>query len=453
MLPVVARSLFRLQERLLGRPTFAIARQLEESQWWPREAMRELQLERLTQIVRSAYDNSSYWREVFNRSGFTPADIRSLEDLRRFPLLDKDTIRTHRESMVHRHGSRVTLVRTSGSTNEALQFYTNSFREAQINAARMRGHRSIGIERGEREMYFWGCPIELKKQDRIKAWRDWLINDGLTNGFYLTPELVAGHLRAWSRWRPACIFGYPNSLSLFTLFAQQAGMDLSVLKKRGLKVICTTSEMLTDADRAAISAGFGVPVYDSYGLREGGLVGHECAHSTMHVVDEQLILETINPHSLQTTDGEGELVITNLVSTVMPMIRYRTGDLVKLSTKGCACGRKLSSVAIDGGRVAEFIVTSAGTWIPGYAFIYICRGMAGIDRFQVRQERSGEIRFLLVVNREFPANGRETVEAQTRQCLKCDDRVIVEVVDRIEPAPSGKHRTVVSRVAEELLCK
>ena len=77
-------------------------------------------------------------------------------------------------------GPRLQLVRTSGSTNEALQFYTNSNREAQINAARMRGHRWVGMERGEREMYFWGSPIELSKQDRIKRIRDWLVNDGLT---------------------------------------------------------------------------------------------------------------------------------------------------------------------------------------------------------------------------------------------------------------------------------
>ena len=135
-------------------------------------------------------------------------------------------------------------------------------------------------------MYFWGSPIELSKQDRIKRIRDFLINDGLTNGFELKPELVAQYHAYWMRWRPKCIFGYPNSLTLMALMARPQGIDLSALARRGLKVICTTSEMLTEPDRRLISEAFGVPVYDSYGLREGGLVGHECSHFTMHTMDE-----------------------------------------------------------------------------------------------------------------------------------------------------------------------
>ena len=101
--------------------------------------------------------------------------------------------------------------------------------------------------------------------------------------------------------------------------------------------------MLSDVDRDLISQAFGVPVFDSYGLREGGLMGHECDQGTMHCMDEQVILETIDPESLEPTDGEGELVVTNIVGKAFPIIRYRTGDIVTLSQKECACGRKLSS--------------------------------------------------------------------------------------------------------------
>lgn len=452
MLPPLARTAFRIQERLLGRRSFAILDELRESAAWPRQRRAELQLERLRAIVASAYAHTPYWREVMDGCAVRPADIRSLDDLRRFPLLEKATLRARRDEMTWRaSGKRLTLVRTSGSTNEALQFYTNSDREAQINAARMRGHEWIGIRRGDREMYFWGSPVELSKQDRIKRIRDWLVNDGLTNGFALTPELVARYFDYWMRWRPRCIFGYPNSLRLMVLMGQAQGIDLSQLKGRGLKVISTTSEMLTQHDRELIAGAFGVPVFDSYGLREGGLVGHECAHATMHTMDEQLLLETIDPRTLEPTDGEGELVLTNLVSTVMPIIRYRTGDIVALNHAPCPCGRTLGSLTISGGRVAEFIVTSSGTWIPAYAFIYICRSVPGVVKFQVRQDTPGEIRVLLATDGNFPADGKEQVVQKARQRLQSDDHVTVELVDDIEPAPSGKYRPVISKVAEDKL--
>lgn len=454
MLPILARRLFHLQELALGRPSFRILSDLLESERWPRERIRQLQLERLRGIVRLAYEQTPYWREVMDRQGFAPADIRSLNDLGRFPLLEKNTLRERREDMVWRgEGKRVQLVRTSGSTNEALQFYTSSTREAHINAARMRGHEWVGVRRGEKELYYWGSPVELSKQDRVKRVRDWLINDGLTNGFEVTPERLKKNFADWLAWRPKCIFGYPSTFVLTVTMAQSLGLDLRELRKGGLEVIITTSEMLSAVDRKLIAEGFGVPVRDSYGLREAGLIGHECDQGTMHCMDEQILLETIDSQTLAPTDGEGELVVTNLVGPVFPVIRYRTGDIVTLSKEPCACGRNLSSIHISGGRAVEFVVTREGKWVVGYSFIYIARSVEGIVKFQVVQENIGEICIRLVVDDRFPADGGEQVRKKAAQRLGGDDEIRVEIVDDIAPAPSGKYRPVISKVAEELFAK
>ncbi len=454
MFPLLARRLFHLQEIVLGRPSFRILAELLESERWSPERLRQLQLERLQSMVRSAYAHIPYWRELMKTQGFTPEAIRCLDDLRRFPQLEKNTLRERREEMVWRdEGKRLQLVRTSGSTNEALQFYTSSTREAQINAARMRGHEWVGVRRGEKELYYWGSPVELSKQDRIKRVRDWLINDGLTNGFEVTPERLRKNYGDWLAWGPKCIFGYPSTFVLTVTMAESLGLNLKELRNRGLSVIITTSEMLSDVDRQLIADGFGVPVRDSYGLREAGLIGHECEHGTMHCMDEQIILETIDPETLEPTDGEGELVVTNLVGPAFPVIRYRTGDIVTLSQEPCACGRTLSSIKISGGRAVEFVVTKAGKWVVGYSFIYIARSVPGIVKFQVVQEKLGEILIRLAVDERFPSDGIELVKKKAAQRLGGDDVIQVEIVDDIAPAPSGKYRPVISKVAEELYKK
>ena len=451
MLPIIARNIFHLQELALGRNSFSILSQLQESERWSRERLNQLQLERLQDTLESAYEHTIYWKEIMDRHGIQPKTIHSLDDLAGFPLLEKNTLRERREEMVWRgEGKRLQLVRTSGSTNEALQFYTSSTREAHINAARMRGHEWIGIRRGEKELYYWGSPIELSKQDRIKRMRDWLINDGLTNGFEVTPDRLKKYFRQWLAWRPVCLFGYPSTFALTVIMAESAGIDLRKLRGNGLKVIATTSEMLTDMDRELISHGFGVPVYDSYGLREAGLIGHECAEGTMHCMDEQVILETIDPDTLAATDGEGELVVTNIVGPAFPVIRYRTGDIVTLSNTPCKCGRTLSSIRISGGRVADFVVTKDGKWVVGYSFIYIARSVEGVVKFQVVQEELGEINIHLVVDNRFPSDGKEQVKNKAAQRLGGDDKINVIIVDDIKPAKSGKYRPVISKVAEEL---
>ena len=453
MHPAIARLMFRIQERLLGRRSFAILAELRESETWPRDRREQLRWRRLNDVLAAAHEHTPYWREVMDSRGIRPGEVNSMEALRRFPLLEKRALRERRQEMSWPKiggGKGVKVVRTSGSTNEALQFYTCAEREAQINAARMRGHEWCGIRRGEKEMYFWGSPIELSSQDRIKRFRDALINDGLTDGFQLSPDRVPMYFEQWMKWRPACLFGYPSSFALMATMAQAQGIDLSRLRHRGLKAIITTSEILTDVDRQLTAEAFGVPVYDSYGLREGGLIGHECAEGTMHTMDEQLLLETVDPHTLEPTDGEGELVLTNIVSKVMPILRYRTGDIVRLSDEPCPCGRTLGRVDISGGRAVDFLVTTDGQWFAGYAIIYICRGVPGITKFQARQARSGDIRVLLATDERFPDDGPEKVQSALRQRLKSDNHIEVEIVDDIAPAPSGKYRPVISELAEEL---
>jgi len=452
MIPVLARTFSRIQERLLGRRTFAILKELEESQWWPRERLDALRLERLRSLAASAYEHTPYWRAVMDERGIAPAEIRSLADLRRFPLLEKATLRERREEMVWRdEGPRLRLIRTSGSTNEALQVYTNSNREAAINAARIRGHRWIGVNKGDQEVYFWGSPVELHAQDRIKQVRDWLVNEPLSDGFEITEERAVRYIEDWKRWRPKCIFGYPNSFILTVQIAAKLGIDLTELKRCGVRVLCTTSEMLGEVNRKIISAAFGLPVYDSYGLREAALVGHDCDRFTMHTMDEQVILEVIHPETLEPTSGEGELVVTSLISRAMPVIRYRTGDIVTLSGEPCPCGRSLGSLVISGGRIADFVVTDKGKWVAGYFIIYICRSVPGVVKFQAIQERSGEVRVLLVTDGNFPPDGCERVRRAVQARLASDDRIDVEVVEDIPPAPSGKYRPVIGRVAEHLM--
>lgn len=450
MSPVIARSFFRTQERLLGRPTFRLLGELEHSDAWPRERLEAMQLARLRDLLGAAYVHTPYWREVMDHAGVRPETLASPADLPRLPLLEKETIRTRREEMAWRGAARRTWRgRTGGSTATPIEFYTSALREAHISAARIRGHNWLGMQKGEREMYFWGSPVEITKQDTLKSARDRLIGDGFTDGFHLSERDVPRLVDAWRRFRPKCIFCYPSSMVFVVRTARRRGVDLTGLKRCGLAMVVTTAEILGPA-REEIAGALGVPVYDSYGLREVGLVGHECRHQTMHATEEQFILETIDPATLEPAEGEGELVVTSLISHPMPMIRYRTGDLVTLDPTPCPCGRTLRGVRLSGGRAVDFLVTSTGMWLSGGAFVWLLRDVPGLLKLQAQQERIGHIRLLVVPGEDFHPAGEQMLREGLRKWLRCDDQIeICEVAD-IPACPSGKHRLVVSRVAEQM---
>ncbi len=450
MIPTLAKTFFRLQERMLGRPTFRLLAELEQSQWWPRERLEALQFQRLRAVLGPAYAHSPYWREVMDRADVRPEVVKTLSDLRRMPLLEKETIRTRREEMACRAGTgRTWLGRTGGSTATPIEFYTSALREAHISAARMRGHAWVGMQRGEREMYFWGSPVERGKQDAVKSIRDCLINDGFTDGFNVTEAAVPGLVAAWRRFRPKGIFCYPSSMALVVRMARRQGIDLRSVREAGLQMIITTAEILGPM-REEISEAFDVPVYDSYGLREVALVAHECTRQTMHATEEQLILETIDPATLEPTEGEGELVVTSLISDVMPIVRYRTGDVVSMDDAPCPCGRSLRGLRVSGGRRVDFVVTSRGAWVSGYVFVYLMKEVPGIVKLQVQQDRIGHVRLLVVPDERFYPTGEQMLRKNVRLRLGCDDKIEVLEVADIPPAPSGKQRLVISHVAEQM---
>ncbi len=450
MNPYLARTFFRIQERLLGRPTFRLLGELRQSERWSREQLEAFQFERLSELLAAAYDHTSYWPEVMDRARIGPDSVATLDDLRRMPILEKETIRTRREEMSWRTAARRTwLGRTGGSTATPIEFYTSALREAHINAARMRGHAWVGMRRGEREMYFWGSPVERAKQDAIKSVRDWFINDGFTDGFNVTEDAVPELVAAWRRFRPKCIFCYPSTMALVVRLARRHGIDLQSMKQAGLQMIITTAEILGPM-REEIAEAFGVPVYDSYGLREVGLIAHDCPNRTMHAMEEQFILETVDPHTLEPTDGEGELVVTSLISHPTPMIRYRTGDIVAMDDSPCPCGCTLRKMRLTGGRAVDFIVTSTGAWVSGYVFVYLMKEIPGVIKLQAQQERIGHVRLLVVPDERFATEGKPMLLHNVRARLGCDDEIEVCEVDDIALSDSGKHRLVLSRVAEEL---
>ena len=108
-----------------GTQTMNCLRQLESSQWWPRNKILELQNERLKQLIRQSYDNVPYYRRVFDERSINPSSIQSKEDLVKLPILTKELIRAYFEELKVPGFSARKLVRlaTDGSTGEPMEFY------------------------------------------------------------------------------------------------------------------------------------------------------------------------------------------------------------------------------------------------------------------------------------------------------------------------------------------
>jgi len=444
----IARSIYRAQEAAMHRPTFALLDELGRTQWLSRDAMADYQARRLRALLRTALEHSPWHAERIRAAGLEDAvrgDALALADLARLPTMTKRDARENVERLVWRGvPGGVFKYTTGGSSGEPLIFYFGRERQASDAAGRMRARRWWGVEPGEREAYLWGAPVELDKTDRIKTLRDRLVNQLVLNAFAMSPARMDDYLDALEAWQPKCLYGYASSIALLAAHAEARSR---ALRLPPLRVVCTTGEPLYPHQRDLIGRVFGVPVANEFGSRDIGFTAHEAPGGQMLLMSESHIVEVLDEAGQPVAPGgEGEAVISGLASSAQPFIRYRTGDVLRLSPETAAGGQGLHVIAEVKGRQTDFVVAADGRVMHALAVIYVLRAVPGIAQFKCVQHTPERMEVQIIPAAGWGDAARAAVVAGLRGRLGEGLQVDLHALDEIPPEASGKHRYVVSRV-------
>ncbi len=172
--------------------------------------------------------------------------------------------------------------------------------------------------------------------------------------------------------------------------ARERGIDLSKLPVR-ITVHAGEPGAGIPAVRARIEDGWGARAFDHGGMTEMGAYGYECTQQAgLHVNESEFIVEVIDPATAGPA-RDGELVLTNLGRVGSPVVRYRTGDHVRLAEAPCPCGRTFSR--LEGGilgRLDDMLIVRGVNVFPA-AIEGVVRRFPAIEEFQIEVFRAGEL--------------------------------------------------------------
>ncbi len=440
---LVQRCIAPAIERLLGRQTFANLAELEDSQWWSPRHLRKLQERKLRALLQASSVHCPYYGRLFAERGINVQHDAPFEALSKLPVLDKAAIRRNLPDMTNRRipGGPIRF-NTGGSTGEPLVFHVDRRRIGYDKAARMLTHRWFGVEPGEREVYLWGSPIELKAQDHLKRLRDWLINERLLDAFNLTPPSMDRYLAEIAAFNPVSVFGYPTSLATLAEHGEATGEEPSWPH---LQAVFVTGELLAPHHRRILRRFFRAPVANGYGSRDGGFIAHECPDGGMHILEQNVFVEILDPHGQPVPCGEaGEIVITHLDAYATPLLRYRTGDVGRFEHHACRCGRSLRTLGMVAGRLTDHLVAADGALRHALSVIYIIRDLPTVRQFQIRQAADRNLRVSIVPEHGFTADDADHIRRDLHRRMGRDLDIRIELVDAISVEKSGKFRHVVS---------
>ena len=446
MIPWLSRTIFRVQEAAMRRPTFAMLSELERSQWLSPEAMQTYQARGLNQLLQKALVHSPWHAARLRMAGLTEtvrAGEVTLADLARLPTMNKRDAREHVEQLVWREvpGGAFSYT-TGGSSGEPLIFYYGRMRQAADAAGRLRARRWWGLQPGEPEVYLWGAPVELSKTDHIKTLRDRLVNQLLLNAFEMSPERMDDYVNAIQSWNPKAIYGYASSLALLAAHVEARGIQL---KLPALRVVNATGEPLFPHQRELIERVYGAPAAIEYGARDAGLMALQSPDGALLQMSETHVIEVLDDAG--NAVDEGEAVITSLVSEAQPFIRYRTGDQVRRSSQHDPGGRGLEVLDAVVGRQTDFIVAADGRIMHALSLIYVLRAIPGVGQFKLIQHAINRLEVQIEPDARWQANAQAAVIAGLRARLGSTLEVDFKLLSAIAPEASGKHRYVVSHVS------
>lgn len=442
----------KLHQILTGRKVLKRLRSLKHTQWLDPQALQALQQEKLQNVVEYAHRYVPYYRKVFERAGFHPADLReNPEALRKLPLLTKDTIRENFDQLLTTEPRRrrtLTRVTTSGSTGQPLVFMQDiDFRDS-VTADIQRHLGWAGWEMGQCHAYIWGANFEAAIQSSLRTrLLDWVWNRFLTNAFLITEESLGAFTAQVRRQHPKILFGYASSLHRFAQYVREKGYtDIT------FNGVFSSAEVLLPSVRQLIKETFDCRVFDRYGSKELGGIACECeAHTGLHLSAENNYVEILRDGRPAAPGEIGDVVVTNLNNLGMPFIRYHNGDAAAwYESEPCPCGRAAPMLKTVQGRIVDSFKTRDGrtAWAGFAGAGYSALAHPSIKQFQVVQKSLDLMVVRLVRAENVPQSVLDTLTQTIHTAFGDNVQVRFEFPDEIPVLPSGKHRYAVSEVKE-----
>ena len=436
-----------------GTETMKCLKELEETQWWPRHKILALQNERLSKLIRYAYDNVPYYHRIFQEKGLKPEDMETSEDLVKLPILTKQLIRNNFSDFVAQDFPKRQLMlrSTGGSTGEPLEFLRTKHDFYNWgSAAELRAYGWAGYELGKKCALLWETyPYKSTIEKFTRTLTSLLERIVVFNALEISVDKLPLLANRLVSFQGGFIRGYPTAIYLLARFIEREGKS-----KIRPKAIITSGEQLYDFQRELYFKVFKCEAYSHYGSNEAHAIASECSeHSGYHISAENVIIEIVNDEGRPVPVGEeGRILVTNLHNYAMTFIRYETGDVGVISDKACPCGRGLPLLAAVNGRTADVISTKSGGRIPGVALPWGFLASLGVEQFQIVQENYEKVVIKLIIDKEYP---RDRVDEIIKEVLRRfrsmfgdDIDVAAELVDQILPTRSGKTRFVISNLPE-----
>jgi len=438
---------------MLGEVALYLSQSMRSFSFSERE-LRELQRRKLRRSLRWAFGNVPLYHSWFRRIGRYPDDISSLHEMAMLPTMNRaDILANYREGITVKGMRPQVTWATTGTTGKPLRIEWTARMVDVRRALSVRRMLKFGVLPWHRVVTIWPPKVQWRyalDREGLRKVSTAYLELPLTSAFgrpiptakilISTPGDLAGEARKLRELHPDFVVSQPPHLGKLGAQMMRDGASLSA---KGLLI---TWEDTAPSFRNHLRRTFQTELCRLYGSTEAGTLGGDCrAQSGMHLYEDYLALEVLKGDEPVGPGETGELVVTSLHNDIMPLVRYRTGDLIELADGDrCACGSSLMRVKSILGRKSDGLLTVNGDRIPPLWTVELLESRIGLRDFQIRQESMDRL-----VVRLTSAQDTDRLKRALEDLLgqSVGTRVTVTFEQRSDEELWTKSRPVISAVA------
>jgi len=410
-----------------------------ETASWDNERRVRWILERLRTTVRRAYEETVYYRELFDGIKFDPYKNFDFSDFATLPVLTRDD--------VHKAGSKllassvppdqISKDSTGGSTGVPTELWVGPNERGWRDSGMERFFEILGVREGSRTALLWGHHLDPKAPDTLRErYQAFVSNTRWFDSLRLSSATLDEYHHELERFRPALIIAYASTL----------GHLAEHILARGYKpnypthCLVTGAEKLWSRHRQLIEKAFGRPVHERYGSRDAACLGVQLDPTQTLAYTLDWANTLVEP---ETQEAESPILVTKLQADAMPMIRYRIGDIGRFSPDS-KTGHPTFVLPDVMGRVVDRISLPAGGWVTGLEIPHLLKDYP-VREFLFLQRQDHSVELQIVPQKDFDDDSLREI----RDILAANLPglpIQIELKESVVRTKSNKWRPVISEV-------
>ena len=426
-----------------GARMLAMQWQLERTQWWSPERLREQQFRQVRALATHAVEHCSFYAAMRARvERLTPATYGD------WPRITKRTVQDNQEGLRARtfpssHGVASETF-TSGSTAEPVRVLVTETGQFFAHAMVVRDHLWQG-----RDFKRKFAAIRFMVEQGTQAGWSPSTNAAFATGPAVMADVttdVARQMDWLLREKPAYLLTSPSNLGALIAHSKDTGRV-----PIGLKQAITYSEAVPEGLADRVATLWQATLVDSYSCREFGSIALQCPEAGQyHIQSENAYVEILREDGSSCEPGEsGRVVVTPLHNFAMPLLRYELGDFATLG-EACPCGRGLPVIRRILGRVRNMARDPSGRVFQPTLDVALRDVLvhSRVRQVQVIQHTLSALELLYVRDAELPPAVAEALRAAINQQLRYPFDIRLSRVDSIPRSRGGKYESFISRVMD-----